>query len=151
MDEIRAELGGRSDQSRNGKVRSIARERLRAALRGNQKVVWDATSLRRDFRDAVIGLGLDYRALVTLVCFPRSPSTCRRRNRDRDNPIPSAALDRQFETVEWPEWVEGHRCLVIDDDGRALAYYGGLYETLPYGAQAAGDVMREWDGERVLR
>ncbi len=151
LDEIRAELGGRSDQSQNGKVRSIARERLRAALRSNQKVVWDATSLRRDFRDAVVGLGLDYGALVTLVCFPRAPSTCKRRNGERENPVPPRVLERQFETLEWPEWVEGHRCLVIDDRGRALAYYGGLYDALPYDVEPTSDVLREWDGEQVQR
>jgi len=144
LDDIRAELGGRSDQSHNGKVRAIARDRLRECLRRNQKVVWDATTLRRDFRDAIGGLGFDYGALVTFVCFPRAPATYQRRNRERDTPVPANVLARQIETLEWPERTEAHRCLVLDESGRALAYYGGLDDALPYGVEPAAGVLREW-------
>ena len=145
LDDIRAELGKRSDQSQNGKVRAVARERLRAGLRRNQKLVWDATSVRRDFRDSLCALARDYGALVTLVCFPRAPETYHRRNRERTHPVPSAVLARQIKALDWPEWIEGHRCLVVDSDGRALAYYGGLHESLPYGVQACPGIVREWE------
>lgn len=145
LDEIRAELGSRSDQSFNGKVRAIARERLREGLRHNAKIVWDATTLRRDFRDALCTLARDYGALITFVCFPRSPATYHRRNRERDEPVPTNVLDRQLETLEWPEWVEAHRWLVVGPNGAALAYYGGLDDELPYGVTPAPGLLREWE------
>lgn len=151
LDEIRAELGGRSDQSHNGEVRRLAKDRLREGLRRKQKIVWDATTLRRDFRDALTKLAFDYGGLVTIVCFPRSPAAYHRRNRERDRPVPAAVLDRQLETLQWPERVEGHRWLVVDEDGSALAYYGGLGEELPYGVESSGEVLREWDGAEVVR
>jgi len=151
LDEIRGELGGRSEQSRNGEVRRIAREQLREGLRRNRKIVWDATSLRRDFRDSLTSLAADYGALVTIVCFPRAPRTYHRRNRERDNPVPAGVLDGQLEALQWPSRAEAHRWLVVDEDGEALAYYGGLQEALPYGVAPSRDVLREWDGEAVVR
>lgn len=151
LDDIRAELGGRADQSRNGEVRRIARERLREALRRKQKIVWDATSLRRDFRDSVIKLATDYGSLVTLVCFPLAPAVYHRRNRERDTPVPASVLEGQLDVLQWPSRLEGHRWLVVDEDGAALAYYGGLREALPYGVAPSREILREWDGEAVLR
>lgn len=151
LDDIRAELGGRSDQSHNGQVRRLAKDRLREGLRRKRNIVWDATTLRRDFRDALTKLAAGYGALVTIVCFPRSPKAYHRRNRERETPVPAVVLDRQLETLQWPERVEGHRWLVIGEDGCALAYYGGLGEELPYGVESSGEVRREWDGEEVVR
>ncbi len=144
LDDIRAELGGRSDGSDNAKVRSIARERLRDGLRRKQKIVWDATTVRRDFRDVLTKLAFDYGGLVTLVCFPRAPATYHRRNRERDVPVPAAVLDRQIETLQWPGRLEGHRLLSIDAQGRAVAYYGGLDDALPYDVEPAPTLLREW-------
>lgn len=143
LDGIRAELGDRGDQSQNAKVRQIARERLREGLRRKAKLVWDATSLRRDYRDAVTNMARDYGALVTLVCFPRSAQEYHRRNRDRATPIPAAVLDRQLAGMQWPELVEAHRWLVIGPSGEPLAYYGGLAAELPYGLAATHETSRE--------
>jgi predicted kinase len=143
LDAIRAELGDRSDQSQNAKVRQIARERLREGLRRKAKLVWDATSLRRDFRDAVTNVARDYGALVTLVCFPRSAQELARRNRDRATPVPPGVLDRQLATMQWPELAEAHRSLVVGPSGEVLAYYGGLDPELPYGLSATGETLRE--------
>ena len=92
LDAIRAELGDRSDQSNNAKVRQIARDRLREGLRRKAKLVWDATSLRRDYRDAVTDVARDYGGLVTMVCFPRSTQDYARGNADRPTPVPAAVL-----------------------------------------------------------
>lgn len=145
LDEIRDERGRRSDQSHNARVRSIARDRLREGLRRKQKLVWDATTLRRDFRDVLTKLTVDYGGLVTLVCFPRAPDTYHRRNRERSTPVPTSVLNRQIETLQWPERLEGHRSLILDAKGRAMAYYGGLDEALPYGVEPAETVLREWE------
>ncbi|PRQ03359.1 hypothetical protein ENSA5_16670 [Enhygromyxa salina] len=143
LDDIRAELGGRADQSNNAKVRQIARERLREGLRRKAKLVWDATSLRRDFRDAVTNIARDYGALVTLVAFPRSAREYQRRNLDRATPVPAAVVRGQLASMQWPELVEAHRHLVIGAAGEPLAYYGGLDPTLPYGLEATAQTLRE--------
>ena len=52
--------------------------------------MWDATNIRRDQRNAIIQLGLDYQALVTLVVFHVSEAELWARNEARANPIPTA-------------------------------------------------------------
>lgn len=143
LDDIRTELGGLSDQSNNSRVLPIARERLREGLRRKQKIVWDATSLRRDFRDAVTDLARNYGALITIVCFPNSASSYHQRNMQREVPVPAAVLDRQIASLEWPERLEAHRWLAVDGAGQTLAYYGGLDEALPYGIKPRSNVLRE--------
>lgn len=143
LDEIRSELGERSDQSQNAKVRQIARDRLREGLRRKQKIVWDATCLLRDHRDAITKVARDYGALVTMVSFPCATKTYYRRNRDRAHPVPMPVLARQLENMQWPERSEAHRALVIGESGEVLAYYGGLDEGLPYGLAASDETLRE--------
>lgn len=143
LDAIRAELGSRADQSQNGKVRQIAKDRLKVGLRAKAKLVWDATNLRRDFRDAVTNLARDYGALVTMVLFPRSEAEYASRNRSREHAVPANVLRRQLEGMQWPELPEAHRWLVVGSNGEVLAYYGGLDEALPYGLEATPQTLRE--------
>jgi predicted kinase len=143
LDEIRGELGGRADQSNNGQVRQLAKARLRVGLRSKSKLVWDATNLRRDFRDAVTDLARDYGALVTMVSFPRSAREYTKGNNNRAHAVPPHVLQRQLDTMQWPETSEAHRWLVIGAHGEVLAYYGGLDEGLPYGLQPTPQTLRE--------
>ena len=143
LDEIRAELGDRSDQSQNARVRQIARDRLREGLRGNKRLVWDATGLHRDHRDAVTNMARDYGALITLVTFPRTAREYQRRNRERATAVPAFVIDRQLAAMQWPELAEGHRWLVIGAEGQVLAHYGGLDPQLPYGLTADEQTLRE--------
>lgn len=149
LDEIRAELGSRSDQSNNARVVKIGRKRLREALGHRRKIVWDATNLRRDYRDAITSIARNYGALVTLVCFPRSLAQIQRRNRDRDRDtaVPPALLRRQLEIMQWPEADEAHRRLILGSDDEVLAYYGGLGEPLPYGLEPGDHLVREPESE----
>jgi predicted kinase len=146
LDAIRAELGDRSDQSNNAKVRQIARDRLREGLRRKAKLVWDATSLRRDFRDAVSNVARDYGGLVTMVCFPRSTRDYERGNVDRATPVPGPVLRAQLRGMQWPELSEAHRWLVIGAQGETLAYYGGLGaddSSLPYALERTPATLGE--------
>ena len=134
LDAIRESMSGRrDDQTINGQVRQLARERLKAALREQRKVVWEATSLRADFRGQVAELGFAYGALVTFVLFPRSEACVRTRNRARVHAVPEAVLTRQLESWEWPERHESHRLLVVGERGEVLAFEGSAGDTLPYG------------------
>ncbi|PCK08022.1 MAG: hypothetical protein COA42_11295 [Alteromonadaceae bacterium] len=121
LDDIRAEVcGDRSDQNQNGKVLAIAKERLRESLRIQQAAVWDATSLRLDFRDHVAQLGRNYHALVTLVVFQLPPKVIFDRNRNRAFAVPDNVLDRQIETLQWPTPDEVHRYIVVDETGKSI-------------------------------
>ncbi len=124
LDDIRASLSRREDQQNNSKVLRIAKERLREALRAKRRVVWDATSLRIDFRSAVIDLATDYGALVTIVAFLCPAEGLAKRNSGRANPVPAAVRRKQTLSAQWPEVTEAHRFLTIDGNGKLLAAHG---------------------------
>ncbi|MCB0315943.1 MAG: AAA family ATPase, partial [Calditrichaeota bacterium] len=96
------------------------KEMLKAALRAQRPVVWDATNLRIDFRKRLAQLGFDYHALVTLVLFHTPETSLFARNRLRAHPIPEAALARHLEILEWPTPDEAHRIWHIGEDGEML-------------------------------
>ncbi len=103
LDSIRGELtGDPADQSKNGTVRQLSKERLKESLRAHRNVVWDASNLRRDFRSLPIQLGYDYKAFVTLVVFQTTLSEVLSRNKSRARQVPEEAIRRQIETAEFP-------------------------------------------------
>jgi predicted kinase len=138
LDEIRSSLSRREDQQNNSKVLRMAREELREHLRAKKRVVWDATSLRTDFRRAIVDLAKDYRALVTIVAFHCSQEELARRNKTRPNPVPSAARLKQLTSTQWPEISEAHRFLDVDGHGRLLAAHG-CPGGLPYDLEGPDD------------
>lgn len=117
LDDIRAHFHTRDDQSHNAAVVRRSKEQLREHLRQKQDVVYDATSLRRDFRSALFALGDDYGALVTQVVFQHDADALRRRNRARTHAVSDAVLRRQLEKWQWPTYDEAHRTWVVDDEG----------------------------------
>ncbi len=134
LDEIRASLSRREDQENNSTVVRIAKEQLREHLRAKRKIVWDATSLRTDFRSAVIDLAIDYGALVTIVAFHCPPDVLAQRNKTRKHPVPAAVRLKQATSAQWPEVSESHRFLDIDEKGELLRAQG-FHGPLPYGVQ----------------
>lgn len=71
------------------------------------------TSLRRDMRAWVVQLGLDYGARVSIVALPTPVSLLMTRNRKREHPVPSAVLQRQLDSMEWPTPDEAHELVVV--------------------------------------
>lgn len=134
LDDIRASLSRREDQQNNSKVLRIAKESLREHLRARRKVVWDATSLRKDFRSAIVDLAEDYGALVTLVAFHCPSDELAKRNKTRTNPVKASARLKQSTNTQWPERSEAHRFLNVDAEGELLAAEG-CYGGLPYGLE----------------
>ena len=109
LDAIREEItGSPEDQTKNGQVRQLAKERLKRALADHEDVVWDATNLRRDFRREPVVLGFDYGAHVELVCFETSLDRCLRNNRSREREVPADVIKRQIERAEFPLADEAH-------------------------------------------
>ena len=136
LDDLREELGkGRDDQSVNDKVLNEARERLKVSLRKKASVVWDATSLRKDFRSRAAELGFRYGALVTQVVFHIDPDTLKRRNRDRTHAVSDATLTRQLELMEWPELDEAHRTVFVNAEHEVLGAHG--FSEPPFGLSPA--------------
>ncbi len=125
LDNLRAEiLGARRNQTENSKIVAIAKEQLKAHLRAHRRVVWDATNLRRDFRQQITSLGYNYGALITLVVFHCREDLYWERNQQRRYSIPEPVLARQLKIIEFPELDEAHRVIIVDERGQTLAKYG---------------------------
>ena len=92
----------------NGQVLQAARDELKAHLRGNGRVIWDATNLRRELRGTVLQLGYDYGAYVKIVAMRNSHSTLFARNKKRQHPVMESVLLRQLDMLEWPDADEAH-------------------------------------------
>ncbi|MFT5465448.1 MAG: putative kinase [Verrucomicrobiales bacterium] len=114
LDQIREELtGNRADQSKNGEVMQLAKERLRVGLRAKKRLVWDATTIRTDGRAMVIDLAHDYHAATRIVAFGCAPDLLLARNRARKNPVQSKILERQLDRLQWPEIWEAHEVEMV--------------------------------------
>ena len=139
LDDAREELTGDvSDQTANGQARQLARARLKAALRPGRKVVWDATSLRRELRAMIVQVGLDYGALVTFAVIWQRPEGYARGNRARAEAVPDSVLLRQLDGLEWPEADEAHRIVHLDGDLSVLGVEGSALRVPPWGLPERG-------------
>ena len=128
LDHIREQLcGQRAVQKHKGKVMHAAKDQLRAHLRNHGNVVWDATNLRKAFRDSICDLGFAYKALVTLVVFQPAITALQHDNRNRTHPVPNMVLQKQIDQLEWPTVSDAHRFLVIGEQGRVLRYHGAMH------------------------
>jgi predicted kinase len=115
LNGLREELTGDPlDQSENGRVMQQAKERLRAALRAKQRVVWDATNLRKQHRDVILGLGFGYHAYTHLLAFRGADDTYARRNAGRQHAVGGDVLERQLQGWEFPYATEAHAFTVVD-------------------------------------
>ena len=127
LDEIREEINGsRDDQKSRGQVLHIAKDRLKVCLAKKQNVAWDATNLRKDFRDTLCTLGRNYHALITLVAFQQPITSIRKGNANRQHAIPEDILDKQISNFQWPEFGEAHRMIVVGEKGKVLSYQGSF-------------------------
>lgn len=109
LDELREEIAGRrGDQSKNGQVLQLAKQRLKEGLRKKENIIWDSTGLRRDSRSMVSGLAHDYHALSRIVTLAAPPTLAKNRNRKRQHAIPEAVLEKQYHNWQWPDVWEAH-------------------------------------------
>ncbi len=137
LDELREELGGgRAKQDMNRKVLQEARERLKDVMRKKRRAVWDATSLRKDFRGKIANIVNDYGGMVTFIVFHSDLESYHKRNRSREYAIPTAALSSQIERMQWPDLDEAHRVLYLNEASEVRASFG--FSKLPFGLKHAG-------------
>ena len=87
---------------------------MRACLRNHEKVVWDATNLRRDFRSMVAQLGYDYHALVMLVVLHIPLSLIFKGNSSRKEEVAREVLNGQLSSLERVEDIEAHRVAFVN-------------------------------------
>lgn len=118
LDNLREEFGkSRINQENNRFIISKAKEQLKNHLRNHDKIVWDATNLRKDFRLMISQLGYDYHALVTMVVLHVSEYSIYQGNQSRNYQVPKETVHSQIESLEWIEDTEAHRIAFINQEG----------------------------------
>lgn len=125
LDEIREEISGKREcQKHRGQVLQLAKRRLKDALANKRNVAWDATNIRKDFRDTICELGENYGALVTIVAFQLNENSLRSYNRNRRFNVGDEIISSQIARLEWPWFSEAHRTLIIGEKGQELCKRG---------------------------
>lgn len=108
MDEIRAELGDRRDQSKNKQVAVIAKERLKEALRLKKNVIWDATNIRKDYREELMTIAVNYGATTELILLLDKEKNIRKKNIDRVFSVPDEVVTRMINNFQFPSPIEAY-------------------------------------------
>lgn len=103
LDELRAELGDRADQSLTPAAVALRDERLAAAIAAGRKVVVSDTNAHFPFRVALIrdilSLGVPADE-IAIVHFNADVDEAKRRNRGRASEVPEAVIDRMAAALE---------------------------------------------------
>ena len=108
MDNIRQELGDRRDQSKNKQVASLAKERLKEALRLKKNVLWDATSIRKDHREELFTIATNYGAVTQLIVLLDKESNIRLKNKNRTYDVPDEVITRMKDSFQYPNPLEAY-------------------------------------------
>ncbi len=118
LDLLREEVNGdRACQKNIGKIIHLAKDRLKDCLRRKVNVVWDATNLRKDFRQIIIDIAEAYHGLVTIVNFLLPETTLLKADRDRTYSVGPVVLQSQIESYQFPLVDEAHRYIVVTEGG----------------------------------
>lgn len=113
-DDLRLELGlDPGDRS----VFEILDRQFSEAIRNNEDVIYDATSLRKDNREKLIRLAKESNrdAVVTAVFFDTPLDVCKRRNAKREGVarVPDFVYDRMMRTFAPPTLDEGFSEVIV--------------------------------------
>ncbi len=110
LDDMRRERSAkRTDKTAQGQIVQEARERARTHLRAGESFIWNATNLSSQLRGQTLSLLADYDAHVTIVSVEAPAAELARRNREREHPVPWAAVERMLDRWEAPSVTECHR------------------------------------------
>jgi putative nucleotidyltransferase with HDIG domain len=105
LDDLRAEMGI-SPVGNQGAVVAAAREQARVYLRRGEGFVWNATNVTRSLRGQLITLFTAYKARVQVVYLETPWPELRRRNQQRTESIPEAALLHLTRKLDVPDLTE---------------------------------------------
>ncbi len=107
-DAIRGELtGNQSDQSQNGKVFFVAKERVKSFLSQGRDVIFDATNLSIRDRREFVEIGKSFNAEIHAVVVPTELSIAIKRNSGRDRKVPNEIIEKQSLKFVTPTESEG--------------------------------------------
>lgn len=107
LDKIRTEIcKSEDDQSKNEEVVKIAHERLKDFLRKRQNVIFDATNLRKDFREKIYNLCDKYNSLVKLYFFHSSIEKSLMLQGNRTRKVSEEILKKQTKDLQFPSVYE---------------------------------------------
>ena len=110
LDLIREEyFGNRCNQKNNNEVRRIASDILKESLRNKEKVVWDATNIRRDFRSKIATMGFNYGAFVELVVLQKNINDLIKDNKTRHHSVLPEIIQEQVKKFQMPYENEAHK------------------------------------------
>ena len=110
LDEIRRRLRLPPDETK-GVLSTVATEEAKGHLRAGRSFVWDATGLIRDLRGKVVDLGARYGFRVRIVALEAPVEVVRKRNREREHPVPWEAIERMVGKWDHPDLTE---CEVLE-------------------------------------
>lgn len=117
LDVLRKQMAKcENDQSKNSEIVQKALKDLKINLAKGEKIVWDATNLRKDFRRILFNLGKNYHALVTMAVFHQKLSIIEKGNKNRSHPVPEYVFQNQLDRLEWVELTEAHRVIFIEQN-----------------------------------
>ena len=107
LDEIRQELHIAPTDNQNP-VAELARERAKDLLRKRQRFVWNATNLSHMVRGKQLELFARYGAATRIVWLETGWQEQLRRNGNRQEQVPEAAICHMMEQMVLPEAKEAH-------------------------------------------
>ena len=121
-DAVREEkFGDASIQEKNGKgakyIFGIMDERVKKALYDDYDVVYDATSLTRKTRMALLEKMKGYYDTTTAVFFDTLLDECLERNSRRDRVVPVDVILKMNKNLEEPSYDEGFDRILIVKNG----------------------------------
>jgi putative nucleotidyltransferase with HDIG domain len=107
LDAIRCDLNI-SPEDTQGIVVNRAKELAREYLRKRTRFIWNATNTTLQMRRQLIQLFRDYNARVQVVYVESSWNETKRRNLNRENPVPQNVLDKLVGKLDVPDLTETH-------------------------------------------
>jgi predicted kinase len=116
MDSIRKKLKIKpSDKKAQGLIHQTAKEELRVAMRAKKDVLWNATSLTKLQRAAIIDVALNYGAKIEIVYIDANSELVALRNKERESEkqIPTNVLNSMYRKLEVPDLTECHTLKII--------------------------------------
>lgn len=124
LDLIREKIcKNRQDHSNEGVVLQKAKIDLKTLLNKKEKIVYDATNLRRDFRSKFLDLAENYNALTELVFLSDDINKIYKRDSEREYSVGNKILDYQSKRLEYPEVDESNLYTVKIGDNQCIKNY----------------------------
>lgn len=111
LDEIRRA----NPKMGNDEVRRTAMDLLRASLRNNEEVLWDATCYRKDFRLKVRDLAWQYGAFVRIVVVTTDLFTCITNDGNRQEPVGAEVISNQYDRFQMPSQDEADELIFFNN------------------------------------